>query len=79
MPAACLHREGGRLSAKAQTPADGVFIAIGGRRGGLWAAGWGGQEGLSGEDAANTEAQSPRLWERLSVGNLGAHEWASCH
>lgn len=59
------------MSVKAQTPADGIFIAtVGGR----WAHGYGGQEGLTGEDAANTAGPKPAL-ELHSVGNLGAYEW----
>lgn len=62
------------MSVKAQTPADGVFIAV---VGGLWAHGLSGQEGLAGEDAAN---RGPKPTSELhSVGNLGAYEWTSCH
>lgn len=59
------------MSVKAQTPADGIFIAM---VGGLWAHGYGGQEGLAGEDAASTAGPEPTL-ELHSVGNLGVSGW----
>lgn len=55
---------------KAQTPADAVFIAV---VEGLMGS-KSGQEGLAGEDAANTAGPQPTS-ELHSVGNLGACEW----
>lgn len=46
------------MSVEAQTPADGIFIVM---VGGLWAHGYSGQEGLTGEDTANAAGPEPTV------------------